>query len=101
MRFWPGSNKEAEKDTRFVELGRYLCEVRAGQYWPARTSHRYRPSSTKRVSFSASLLLPGQNLIDFGEHELGSPAIELGQHGRILSNEARQANHAVLLLAAA
>src|SRR5437879_440503 len=25
------------------------------QYWPARTSHRYRPSSTKRVSFSASL----------------------------------------------
>jgi len=26
-------SKEAEKDTRFVELGRYLCEVRAGQYW--------------------------------------------------------------------
>ncbi len=25
--------KEAEKDTRLVELGRYLCEVRAGQYW--------------------------------------------------------------------
>jgi len=25
--------KEAEKDTRFVELGKYLCEVRAGQYW--------------------------------------------------------------------
>jgi len=25
--------KEMEKDTRFVELGRYLCEVRAGQYW--------------------------------------------------------------------
>jgi hypothetical protein len=25
--------KEGEKDTRFVELGRYLCEVRAGQYW--------------------------------------------------------------------
>jgi len=25
--------KEAEKDTRFVELGRYLCEMRAGQYW--------------------------------------------------------------------
>jgi len=24
---------EAEWDTRFVELGRYLCEVRAGQYW--------------------------------------------------------------------
>ena len=25
--------KEAERDTRFVELGKYLCEVRAGQYW--------------------------------------------------------------------
>jgi hypothetical protein len=25
--------KEAEKETRFVELGKYLCEVRAGQYW--------------------------------------------------------------------
>ena len=25
--------KEAERDTRFVELGRYLCEVRSGHYW--------------------------------------------------------------------
>lgn len=25
--------KETERDTRFVELGRYLCELRAGQYW--------------------------------------------------------------------
>src|SRR5438128_4057986 len=24
---------EAERDTRFVEMGRYLCEVRAGEYW--------------------------------------------------------------------
>ena len=24
---------EGDRDTRFVELGRYLCEVRAGQYW--------------------------------------------------------------------
>ena len=28
-----GTTEEAERDTRFVELGRYLCEVRAGQYW--------------------------------------------------------------------
>ena len=28
---WEQRN-EAEKDIRFVELGRYLCEVRAGQY---------------------------------------------------------------------
>jgi hypothetical protein len=24
---------EVERDTRFVDLGRYLCEVRTGQYW--------------------------------------------------------------------
>ena len=24
---------DQEKDVRFVELGRYLCEIRAGQYW--------------------------------------------------------------------
>ena len=29
---WEKQN-EAERDTRFVDLGRYLCEVRAGQYW--------------------------------------------------------------------
>src|ERR1022692_4360377 len=29
---WEKKN-ETERDTRFVELGRYLCEVRAGQYW--------------------------------------------------------------------
>lgn len=34
MRFWPGNNSvETERDTRFVELGKYLCEVRAGQDW--------------------------------------------------------------------
>jgi hypothetical protein len=26
-------NTNRERDTRFVDLGRYLCEVRAGQYW--------------------------------------------------------------------
>ena len=26
-------DKEQERDTRFVDLGKYLCEVRAGQYW--------------------------------------------------------------------
>jgi hypothetical protein len=24
---------EHERESRFVDLGRYLCEVRAGQYW--------------------------------------------------------------------
>jgi len=26
-------HNETERDIRFVDLGRYLCEVRAGQYW--------------------------------------------------------------------
>jgi hypothetical protein len=26
-------NHAQERDLRFVDLGRYLCEVRAGQYW--------------------------------------------------------------------
>jgi hypothetical protein len=39
--------KEAERDTRFVELGRYLCEVRAGQYgW--RTLSRLTSSWRRR-----------------------------------------------------
>jgi hypothetical protein len=29
---WEQQN-ENERDTKFVELGRDLCEVRAGQYW--------------------------------------------------------------------
>ena len=30
-------SKETERDTKFVELGRYLCEVRAGQCWRLET----------------------------------------------------------------
>src|SRR3984957_18638558 len=30
--FWE-KTKERERDVRFVQLGQYLCEVRAGQYW--------------------------------------------------------------------
>ena len=30
--YWE-QTKEQECDQRFVELGHYLCEVRAGQYW--------------------------------------------------------------------
>ena len=28
-----GETKEQEQDVRYVDLGRYLCEVRIGQYW--------------------------------------------------------------------
>jgi hypothetical protein len=27
------NQRDMERDTKFVELGHYLCEVRAGQYW--------------------------------------------------------------------
>ncbi len=33
--------KETERDTRFVELGRYLCEVRAGHYWRLENLHSF------------------------------------------------------------
>jgi hypothetical protein len=32
--------KEAERDTKFVELGRYLCEVRAGHVKEFRSRSR-------------------------------------------------------------
>jgi len=32
---------EHEKESRFVELGRYLCEVRAGQYWRLDNLHSF------------------------------------------------------------
>ena len=34
-------NTEQERETRFVELGRYLCEVRAGQYWHLDNFHSF------------------------------------------------------------
>src|ERR1043165_847322 len=33
--------KETERDTRWVELGRYLCEARAGQYWRLENLHSF------------------------------------------------------------
>jgi hypothetical protein len=39
---------EAERDTRFVELGRYLCEVRAGQYWRVENVKSFDEFLTRR-----------------------------------------------------
>src|SRR6266513_663896 len=54
--------KEAEKDTRFVELGRYLCEVRAGQYWRLENLksfdeflERRFPESRRKASYLMSI----------------------------------------------
>src|SRR5260370_37074862 len=44
--------KETERDTRFVELGRYLCEVRAGQYWRLENLSSFDEFLARRVSES-------------------------------------------------
>src|SRR5437660_11185420 len=41
--------KESERDTRFVELGRYLCEVRAGQYWRVEKLKTFHQCLEERV----------------------------------------------------
>ncbi len=40
--------KESERDTRFVELGRYLCEVRARQYWRVENMNSFDEFLEKR-----------------------------------------------------
>ena len=39
---------DQERETRFVELGRYLCEVRAGQYWRLDHLHSFDEFLEKR-----------------------------------------------------
>jgi hypothetical protein len=58
---WEQGN-EAERDTRFVELGRYLCEVRAGQYWRLENLksfdgflERRFPESRRKASYLMSI----------------------------------------------
>ncbi len=41
--------KESERDTRFVELGRYLCEVRARQYWRVENMNSFDEFLEKRL----------------------------------------------------
>ncbi len=42
--------KETERDTKFVELGRYLCEVRAGQYWRVEDLKSFEEFLQRKVS---------------------------------------------------
>ncbi len=44
--------KEQERDVRFVELGRYLCEVRAAQYWRIENLKSFDEFLEKRFSES-------------------------------------------------
>ena len=87
--------KEAERDTRFVELGRYLCEVRAGQYWRLENLGSFDeflekrfPQSRRKAYYLMSIHehLPPQvkkNLKDIGwtkGRELAKLARAEGQH---------------------
>jgi hypothetical protein len=50
---------ETERDTRFVDLGRYLCEVRAGQYWRLENLKSFDEFLEKALSgIEAESLLP-------------------------------------------
>ena len=44
--------KEREKDVLFVDLGRYLCETRAGQYWRLENITSFDEFLEKRFSAS-------------------------------------------------
>jgi hypothetical protein len=78
---------EAERDTRFVELGRYLCEVRAGQYWRVENVRSFDefverrfPESRRKVYYLMSI---HEHLPPHARKELGwTKGLELAKIAR-------------------
>ncbi len=66
--------KEQEKDVRFVELGEYLCEVRAKQYWRLEKLNSFDEFLEKRFVDSRRkayyLMAIHKNLTRIPKHEL-------------------------------
>jgi hypothetical protein len=66
--------KEQEKDVRFVELGEYLCEVRAKQYWRLEKLNSFDDFLEKRFVDSRRkayyLMAIHDNLTRIPKHEL-------------------------------
>ena len=66
--------KEQEKDVRFIELGEYLCEVRAKQYWRLEKLKSFDEFLEKRFSDSRRkayyLMAIHENLTRIPKHEL-------------------------------
>src|SRR5271165_6553205 len=66
--------KEQEKDVRFVELGEYLCEVRAKQYWRLEQLKSFDEFLGKRFADSRRkayyLMAIHENLTRIPKHEL-------------------------------
>jgi hypothetical protein len=66
--------KEQEKDTRFVELGEYLCEVRSKQYWRLEELKSFDeflarrfPESRRKACY---LMAVHENLTKIPKHQL-------------------------------
>jgi hypothetical protein len=66
--------QEQEKDVRFVELGEYLCEVRAGQYWRLDNLRSFDEFLAKRFADSRRkayyLMAIHEKLTRIPKHEL-------------------------------
>jgi hypothetical protein len=66
--------KEQEKDVRFVELGEYLCEVRARQYWRLDNLNSFDEFLEKRFADSRRkayyLMAIHEKLMRIPKHEL-------------------------------
>jgi hypothetical protein len=83
-------NKEQERDSRFVELGEYLCEVRAKQYWRLERLKSFDEFLTKRFPDSRRkayyLMAIHENLTKVPKQRLRevgwSKAIELAKVAR-------------------
>jgi hypothetical protein len=71
-------NTDRERDTRFVDLGRYLCEVRAGQYWRLENLHSFDEFLEKRFPESRR---KAYYLMAIHEHLPRIPKPELKQVG--------------------
>jgi hypothetical protein len=70
--------KDRERDERFVELGQYLCEVRAGQYWRLETLKSFDEFLEKRFPESRR---KAYYLMTIHEHLTRVPKRELREVG--------------------
>ena len=72
--------KEQEKDVRFVELGEYLCEVRAKQYWRLERLKSFDEFLTKRFVDSRwkayYLMAIHEKLTRIPKHEFAAGRLE-------------------------
>ena len=75
--------KDRERDERFVELGQYLCEVRAGQYWRLDNMKSFDEFLEKRFPESRRkayyLMAIHEKLVDPETHDLRERGLEQGQ----------------------